>query len=55
MTQPSADERLVTLISNLEAAIKMADPKAGYYMLLLHVRELAEIVKLQDTNRSPAR
>lgn len=39
-------ERLSTLLSNLEAAIKTSDPKSPHHMLLLQVRELAEIVRL---------
>ena len=39
-------QRLATLISNLEASIKTSDPSAPRHMLLLQVRELAEIVRL---------
>ena len=39
-------QRLATLLSNLEASIKASDPSAPYHMLLLQVHELAEIVRL---------
>jgi hypothetical protein len=52
---PTPEERLSTLLSNLEAAIKMADPNEPSYMLLLQVKELAEIVKLQGSADSNTR
>lgn len=43
---PTPQERISTLLSNLEAAVKTADPGAPHYLLLLQVKELTEIVKL---------
>jgi hypothetical protein len=49
---PTPEERISTLLSNLEAAIKTADPNAPHYLLLLQVKELAEIVKLHGSTDS---
>jgi hypothetical protein len=45
MATPSIEQRCATLLSNLEAAIKHSDPASTNHMLLLPMRELAEIVK----------
>lgn len=41
---PTVEQRIATLLSNLEAASKVIDPESPHYLLFLQVRELAEIV-----------
>ncbi len=42
---PTIEQRLKTLSSNLEAAIKSTPPDAPHLMLLLQLKELAKIVE----------
>lgn len=43
---PAIEQRILTLLSNLEAAGKALDPKVTpHFILFLQVKELAEIVK----------
>ena len=49
---PTIEQRIAALLSNLEAATKISNPSAvPHYMLILQVKELAEIVKLLAEDR----
>lgn len=47
---PTIDQRLETLLSNLEAAQKTTPPEAPHLMLLLQLKELAGIVAQMRAN-----
>lgn len=47
-SEPNREQRIATLLRNLDEAIKMADLGSPALALLLHVQELAEIVKLRE-------
>jgi hypothetical protein len=49
---PTIEQRLQTLSSNLEAAIKTESPNAPHLMLMHQLKELADIVR--ELRRSPA-
>lgn len=42
---PTIEQRLKTISSNLEAAIKTESPNAPHLMLMMQVKELADIVE----------
>lgn len=47
------EQRLRTLTSNLEAAIKTTPPSAPHLMILHQLKELAEIVEAVNGGRDP--
>lgn len=47
-SEPTREQRIASLLRNLDEAIKIADLGSPALALLLHVQELAEIVKLRE-------
>jgi hypothetical protein len=48
---PTREQRIANFFRNLDEAIRMDGPDSPSLPLLLHVRELAEIVKLREENK----